>query len=549
LAASEDVKRRRRIKPSRCSNATACVKRAFPRNEGAQVTNQDQVANETTAAQPASGGRMISTGISGLDDILGGGLTRDRVYLVEGTPGTGKTTLALQFLLTGADLGETGLYITLSETAQELRAVAATHGWSLDRLALYELISETGLDPESEQSILHPSEVELGETTREVMREVERLRPSRVVFDSLSEMRLLAQNPLRYRRQILALKQFFASRQCTVLMLDDRTADPNDLQLHSIAHGVILLEQAPRDYGEERRRLRVIKMRGVRFRGGYHDLMLETGGLRVFPRLVAAEHQRSFQVTCASTGNVGLDALLGGGLARGTNTLLVGPSGVGKTTTAVRCMLAALERGEAATYYLFDEGLATMLARSQALGMDLQPHLTSGRLEVVPVDPAQLSPGEFACGVQAAVEGRGATFLAVDSLNAYLQAMPGDQFLLLQMHEMLSYLNLQGVTTLLVLGQHGFLDAMRTDIDLSYLSDAILLFRFFEAQGAVRTAVSAMKSRTLRHERTIREFTLGRGGLVLGEALRDFDGILGGMPSYRGTASLLETPAGPHKLA
>ena len=418
--------------------------------------------------------------------------------------------------------------------------MAATHGWSLDAIALFELVAENGLDPESEQSVLHPSEVELGETTREVMRRVEQLRPTRVVFDSLSEMRLLAQNPLRYRRQILALKQFFSSRQCTVLMLDDRTSDPNDLQLHSIAHGVILLEQAPRDFGEERRRLRVVKMRGTRFRGGYHDFMLDTGGLRVFPRLIAAEHHREFTNEKTSTGNAGLDALLGGGLPRGTNTLLIGPSGVGKSTTVTRCILTALERGEKAAYYLFDEGLGTMLARSATLGMDLRPHLDSGKLTILPIDPAQLSPGQFACTMKEAVEVQGATFLAVDSLNAYLQAMPGEQYLLLQMHELLSYLNQQGVTTLLVLGQHGFLGEMRSDLDLSYLSDAILMFRFFEAQGAVRTALSAVKSRTSRHERTIREFRLGTDGLSVGEALQDFEGVLSGLPSYKGGSHLLE---------
>ncbi len=495
-------------------------------------------------ASPMPEAPLVSSGVAGLDAILNGGLTRDRVYLVEGTPGTGKTTLSLQFLLDGAAAGETGLYITLSETAAELQAVAATHGWSLDGISLFELVSEGGLDPESEQSVLHPSEVELGETTREVMRHVESLRPSRVVFDSLSEMRLLAQNPLRYRRQILALKQFFASRQCTVLMLDDRTSDPNDLQLHSIAHGVILLEQAPRDFGDERRRLRVIKMRGTKFRGGYHDFLLDTGGLQVFPRLIAAEHHRPFEETQVSTGNARLDALLGGGLQRGTNTLLNGPSGVGKTTTAVRCLLSALERGESASYYLFDEGLATLLSRSAALGMDLRPHLHTGRLNIVPIDPAQLSPGQFASNMKAAVEEQGATFIVVDSLNAYLHAMPGEQYLLLQMHELLSYLNQQGVTTMLVLGQHGLVGDMRSDVDLSYLSDAILLFRFFEAQGSVRTALSAVKSRTSAHERTIREFTLGPGGLCVGEALRDFTGVLSGLPSYAGDTALLATTSG-----
>ncbi len=480
-----------------------------------------------------------ATGIRGLDDILGGGLTPSRLYLVEGSPGAGKTTLALQFLLEGVRLGEKGLYVTLSETADELRSVAATHGWTLDGLTLHELVDEAGFDPDSEQSVLHPSELELGETTREVFKTVEALRPTRVVFDSLSEMRLLAQSPLRYRRQILALKQFFANQNCTVLMLDDRTADPTDLQLHSIAHGVISLEQTPRDFGAERRRLRVVKMRGVKFRGGYHDFILDTGGLTVFPRLVANEHHRDFSIVQTSTGSPELDALLGGGLTPGTNTLLSGPSGVGKTTTAVRCMLTALERGDKATYYLFDEGLGTLLARSKALGMDVVPYIDAGKLMIHQIDPAELSPGEFTSKVRDAVEG-GSTFLVVDSLNAYLQSMPGEHFLLLQMHEMLNYLNQQGVTTMLILGQHGLVGDIRTDIDLSYLSDTILLFRFFEARGEVRTAVSSVKSRTAPHERTIREFQLGPGGLQVGEALRDFEGVLSGLPSYKGKLSMLE---------
>jgi circadian clock protein KaiC len=484
-----------------------------------------------------------STGVPGLDDILGGGLTKDRLYLVEGTPGTGKTTLSLQFLLEGIERGEAGLYITLSETADELRAVAATHGWSLDRLSLFELVSDMGLDPDSEQTVLHPSEVELGETTREVMRQVEELRPGRVVFDSLSEMRLLAQSPLRYRRQILALKQFFSSRQCTVLMLDDRTADPTDLQLHSIAHGVISLEQAPRDFGAERRRLRVVKMRGVKFRGGYHDFVLDTGGLTVFPRLVAAEHRTKFDPRPVSTGNAGLDTLLGGGLVPGTNVLLNGPSGVGKTTTAIRCMMAALDRGEHATYYLFDEGLGTLLARSEALGMNLRPHLESGLLTLRQIDPAELSPGEFACRVRTAVEEGKSTFIVIDSLNAYLQSMPGEQFLILQMHEMLTYLGQQGVSTLLVLGQHGLVGDVRSDIDLSYLSDTILLFRFFEALGEVRTAISVVKTRSSAHERTIRELKLGPDGLQIGAALADFEGVLTGLPSYKGRVPMLTDPA------
>src|SRR3954469_15217447 len=424
------------------------------------------------AASPEPGNR-ISTGVPGLDEVLCGGLTGQRLYLVEGTPGTGKTTLALQFLLQGAQLGEAGLYITLSETGDELRAVAATHGWSLDALSLFELVSEAGLDPDSEQSILHPSEVELGETTRGVMQKVDEVRPQRIVFDSLSEMRLLAQNPLRYRRQVLALKHFFSSRNCTVLLLDDRTSEPGDLQLHSIAHGVISLDQIPRDFGAERRRLRVVKMRGIKFRGGFHDFMLDTGGITVFPRLIAAEHHRAVPTSSKSTGSPELDLLLGGGLPSATNTLFSGPSGVGKTTTAVRCMIAALERGEHATYFLFDEGLPTLISRSASLGMDLEPHVQAGRLALVQIDPAELSPGEFSSRVRKAVEEDGSTFIAVDSLNAYLQAMPGESFLLLQMHELLTYLNQLGVTTILVLGQHGLIGDIHSDVDLSYLSDAI----------------------------------------------------------------------------
>ncbi|WP_407519117.1 ATPase domain-containing protein [Methylobacterium oryzisoli] len=494
---------------------------------------------DPSMSQPISVQPRISTGVLGLDEVLCGGLTPSRLYLLEGNPGTGKTTLALQLLREGAARGERTLYVTLSETTDELRSAAATHGWSLDGIEIYELVNEMGLDPDSEQSILHPSEIELGETVKEVFARVEDLRPDRVVFDSLSELRLLAQNPLRYRRQILALKQFFAKRACTVLMLDDRTSETGDLQLHSIAHGVVSLEQTPREFGSERRRLRIVKMRGIKFRGGYHDFVLETGGIQVFPRLIAAEHHSTFDAKARSTGSDELDLLLGGGLVPGTNTLLLGPSGVGKTTTAIRCMLAALERGEKATYYLFDEGLATLLVRSAKLGMDLAPHIEGGRLTITQIDPAELSPGEFSSMARQAVEERGSTFVVVDSLNAYLHAMPGEEFLILQMHELLSYLNQQGITTLLVLGQHGVVGEVRTDVDLSYLSDCILLFRFFEAKGEVRTALSVVKSRVNAHERTIREMKLSGHGIQVGEALTDFEGVLTGLPTYRGRVSML----------
>jgi circadian clock protein KaiC len=483
-----------------------------------------------------------STGIPGLDDVLGGGLPSHHLYLVEGSPGAGKTTMSLQFLRTGTEAGEKGLYVTLSETAAELRTVAASHGWSLDGIEIFELVNGEGLSPDAEQSILHPSEIELGETVRGVMAAVERLKPTRVVFDSLSEMRLLAQNALRYRRQVLALKRFFADRRCTVLLLDDRSDRHDEQQLHSVAHGVIRLDQMIGEYGPERRRLRVVKMRGIPFRGGEHDFNLETGGVRVFPRLVAAEHRLSGELTVVGTGVAALDRLVGGGMPRGSNTLFTGPSGAGKTTTAIACVLAALQRGERAAYYLFDEGLATLLLRARALGLDVEPYLRSGQLQMVPLDPAEVSAGQFAHMVREAVEDDHAQTVVIDSLNAYVQAMPGSKHLMLQMHELLSYLNHRNVVTILILGQHGLLGNVEADIDMSYLSDAILLFRFFEATGSLKKAVSMVKSRTNAHELTIREFRLGPGGIEVGSELTDFEGVLSGATVYRGKLPMLGEP-------
>lgn len=481
----------------------------------------------------------VSTGISGLDEVLNGGLTDNRIYLIEGSPGSGKTTLALQFLLEGSRLGQQSLYITLSETTAELKAVARSHGWTLDDIHIHELVSEDGYDPEQEQSILHPSEFELGETVQDVMEKVRVLSPQRIVFDSLSEMRLLSQNALKYRRQVLALKQFFVNKGCTVLLLDDRTSEGGDLQLHSICHGVISLDQDIQEYGSERRRLRIAKMRGIEFRRGVHDFDLGKGGITVYPRLVAAEHHREFSNSPKSTGVVEFDALLGGGLVPGTNSLLIGPSGVGKTTTATRCVLSALHRGEKAVYFLFDETLATMLARSAALGMELQPHIDSGLLHVRQVDPAEMSPGQFASRVRVAVEQQGVSMVVIDSLNAYLQSMPGQRYLLLQMHELLSYLNQQGITTLILLGQHGLVGDVSADIDLSYLSDAIVLFKYFEASAKVLSAISVLKSRTSAHERTVREFQVGINGILIGPPLTDFEGVLAGLPNYSGSVPLL----------
>ncbi|HZZ12877.1 MAG TPA: ATPase domain-containing protein [Paraburkholderia sp.] len=481
----------------------------------------------------------LRSGIEGIDDILGGGLTPNRMYLVEGSPGTGKTTLALQFLRKGVDENQVGLYITLSETRSELISVAESHGWDISGFTILELLSDEGLDPQYEQSVLHPAEVELGETVRSVIKCVDELKPARIVLDSLSELRLLSQNPLRYRRQILALKRYFATRDCSVLLLDDNSSEPGDVQLHSIAHGVVSLDNVVHDYGGNRRRLRISKMRGIKFREGYHDFALDTGGIQVYPRLVAAEHHAEFSIRPLSTGTPGLDTLLGGGLIPGTNALMIGPSGVGKTTTVVSCLLAALERGERCVYYVFDETLTTLMARCATLGMQLAPHVKSGLLTLRQIDPAEISPGEFASAVRESVEKKGARYVAIDSLNAYLQAMPGERYLLLQMHELLGYLNQQGVITMLVLGQHGIIGEIQNDIDISYLSDVVVLFRYFEHKGEVLTAVTTVKSRANAHERSIRQFRLGAGGVEVGEALRDFEGVLSGLPAYRGSTALL----------
>ena len=477
----------------------------------------------------------ISTGMSGLDDILGGGFDPNRLYLVEGTPGSGKTTLALQFLLEGVKHGEKVLYITLSESESELRLVAARHGWSLEGVPIFQLVPpEASHGPDHEVTLFHPSELELGETTKLIFEQVRQNEPVRVVFDSLSEMRLLAQSSLRYRRQILALKHFFAGRKCTVLLLDDLSSHADDLQLHSIAHGVILLEQLALEYGAERRRLRVTKMRGIAFRGGYHDFIIERGGLSIFPRLIAAEHHKEFHGEPISSGSEGLDALLGGGIHRGTSALFIGGAGVGKSTVALSYAVAAAARGEYAILFAFDEGLGTIFARADSLGIALRTHVDSGRLAIQQIDPAEMSPGEFAALVRDAVEKRNARVVVIDSLNGYLNAMPNEKFLILQMHELLSYLNQLGVVTLLVLAQHGLMGPMQSPLDISYLSDTVIMLRYFEADGTVRRALSVVKKRSGAHEYAIREFLLAQGGLQVGPPLKQFRGIFTGTPTYLG---------------
>jgi circadian clock protein KaiC len=490
----------------------------------------------------------LSTGNLELDDILGGGLDANRMYLYEGRPGTGKTTLALQFLLEGVRQGEKVLYVTLSETEQELRLVAKRHGWSLNGVEVFELVSpETTLDPDHELTILHPAELELSETTKLIFDRVSTLNPMRVVFDSLSEMRLLAQSPLRYRRQVLALKHFFTSRQCTVILLDDLSSHADDLQLHSIANGVVLLEQLAIEYGAERRRLRIVKMRGIRFRGGYHDFTIAKGGLRVFPRLIAAEHHVDFSNEFAASGNTELDQLLGGGLERGTNALLIGPAGVGKSSVALTYAIAAAKRGEHAVFFAFDEGRGTLDARARTLGLPLQAALDPGLIRHQQIDPAELSPGEFAATVRHSVEHDKARIVVIDSLNGYLNAMPDERFLILQMHELLSYLGQQGVLTILVLAQHGLVGPMDTPLDISYLSDCVVMLRYFEAGGSVRRALSVVKKRSGHHEHTIREFRLSSQGISVGPPLTNFRGIFSGTPQYTGNGPLM--PPEPNDAA
>lgn len=485
-----------------------------------------------------------STGNQGLDTILRGGLPAHRLYLLEGAPGAGKTTLALQFLRAGVQAGERALYITLSETREELAVVAASHGWDLDDFDVFELNSADGVLGEGrEQSILHPWEMELSGTIKLIQQEVERLQPQRVVFDSLSEMRLLAQDPLRYRRQVLALKQFFAGRQTTVLLVDDLTGarGGGDTHLHSLCHGVITLERLTLDFGAARRRLQVQKLRGVDFVAGYHDFTIKRGGLDIYPRLIAAEHHASFVGDTVRSGVAALDSLLNGGPLRGTSTLITGPAGTGKTTIALQYIHAACERAERCTIYEFDERIATLIARAQALNLDLQKHLDSGHLKIEQIDPAELSPGEFAARVRREVETRDIRLLAIDSLNGYLAAMPQEQQLILQMHELLSYLSQRGVATFLINPQQGLMGSMGANLDISYIADAVVMLRFFEADGRLRKAISVLKNRAGQHEDAIRELRIDSAGVRVGAPLVTFRGVLTGTPEYIGEpAPLME---------
>jgi circadian clock protein KaiC len=481
---------------------------------------------------------LASTGIAGLDTILRGGLPLDRLYLIDGDPGTGKTTLALQFLMEGRARGERGLYVTLSETGAELHAVAASHHWTLDGITLHELTpDDSAALPENQYTVFHPSEIELGETTKAIVDRIVEIEPSRIVFDSLSEMRLLARDPLRYRRQILSLKQLFAARGGTVLLLDDGTAGDEDGQLHSLANGVISLEQTAPDYGPARRRLRVVKLRGVSYLGGYHDMTIETGGLVVYLRAVPQTGSFGLRESVGS-GVAELDALFGGGLDRGTTTLFLGPAGVGKSAIGTQYAVAAARRGEKAAIFLFDEAVETYALRARGLGCPVEDHVAAKLVTLASVDPGALSPGAFTHLVKAAVDA-GARLIVLDSLNGYLNAMPQEQFLLLQLHELFMYLRHQGVLTIVTLAQHGLIGPMPTPIDLSYLTDTVVLLRYFESSGAIRQAISVMKKRSGRHERTIRELRLDAQGIRVGEPLTNFHGVLTGVPTYTGKSAPL----------
>ncbi|MDO9713628.1 ATPase domain-containing protein [Paracraurococcus lichenis] len=475
----------------------------------------------------------LCTGIPEFDVTLRGGLPRHRLHLVEGMPGAGKTTFALRFLLEGATNGERCLYVTLSETAEELAASAASHGWSLEGIDVFELVPAEA-EIENQQTVLYPAEAEFGQTMQMITGHIEATRPERVVIDSLAELRLLAQDSLPYRRQLLALKRFLQGRRITTMVLDDLTGGRGEADLHSLVHGVISLEQIERNYGASRRRLRIAKMRGSDYQSGWHDFALTTGEVLVFPSLIAEEHKEQPNHDAISSGVAGLDKVLGGGLDRGTTTMLVGPSGAGKSSIALHYAMAAVGRGEHAAYFSFDETFETLSRRAAALGLPVVEAVEAGELDWRRANPSRLSPGEFVWQVRREVEDRQAAVVVIDSLNSYLGTMPEEQSLVLQMHELLTYLNNKGVVTILILAQQGVVGDVQNPVDLSFLSDAVVLLRFFEAAGEVRKAISVVKKRTGVHELSIREYRLFPRGMEVGPPLMDLRGVLTGVPTHVG---------------
>jgi circadian clock protein KaiC len=489
-------------------------------HEGSSMANHDELDR-------------INTGIFGLNDILGGGLPAGQMYLLEGDPGTGKTTLAMQFIMAGVQRGESSLYITLSESKAELEGSAVSHGWDVRQLPISEFIpAEASLTPEQQYTVFHPSEVELASTIQKLTQLIDDLKPERLVIDSLSELRLLAADTMRYRRQLLALKHFFGGRDTTVLLLDDRTAEGSDMQLQSIAHGVIRLEKMRRTYGVTRRQIEIIKLRGSAYREGFHDYMIAKGGLNIYPRLVANEHSTTFAGERIQSDLPALDRMFGGGINRGSSTLLIGPSGSGKSTLAMVYAYAAAKRGDRAIVYAFDEILRTAQDRAESLGMPVRAEIARGTLAMSQVDPAELSPGEFAWQIRRDVEEKDTRVVVIDSLNGFLMAMPGENDLSLHLHELLAFLNQKGVVTFIIYTQHGLVGSMLTEVDVSYLADTVVLLRYFEAEGSIRQVLSIVKQRVGPHERTLRELSMGKDGVVVGEQLTSFQGVLTGVPNY-----------------
>ena len=479
----------------------------------------------------------VTTGVPGLDEILNGGFPKGHLYLVQGESGAGKTTLGLQFLAAGCAANEPTLWISLSETQDELRQIAESHGLSLDGV---ELCNPMGVpraqDPDEQYSFFSPADVELEEIRAAIVKAVDRVRPTRVVFDPFSDIRHLARDVLRYRRYVLALRQFFSDRQCTVLLMHEVTRGaPGDLQVEALVHGYITMHQDSPEFGGQRRRLRVHKMRGMSFRDGYHDFAITTGGIEVYPRLIALDYTTDPVEEVVSSGLPALDALLGGGIDRGSSLLIVGAAGVGKSTMASQYASAAAERGEKAAIFIFDETSRTFRARTERLGLPFDRHVEAGTISLRHLDAAEVSPGQFAHLVMREVSESGATIVVIDSLSGYLHAMPEERFLSTHLHELLTGLSHQNVATIVTLAQHGLVgERIESPADVSYLADNVMLLRYFEAFGAVRRAISVVKKRSGAHETLVREMRIARGGIVVGEPLTDFNGVLTGRPEYVG---------------